>query len=153
LIIGALGIGDFVFSSCGLVDRSVCPEKQGRSTKSHEPTRNSLPRNRLLRQSSDYSNVRGEPHLAAVPTNMSVTLNLFRFINMNQENRSKARFCRGGKSLPKKIPPLAVRPDYPHLPLERFRSYLGITDSETLPCNQFEHTTRPIGRTPSLENN
>src|SRR6185503_9278315 len=32
----------FVFSSCDFVDRSVCPEKQGRSTKSHEPTRNSL---------------------------------------------------------------------------------------------------------------
>ena len=29
----------FVFSSCDFVDRSVCPEKQGRSTKPYEPTR------------------------------------------------------------------------------------------------------------------
>jgi hypothetical protein len=32
-------VTSFVFSSCDFVDRSFCPEKQGRSTKSHEPTR------------------------------------------------------------------------------------------------------------------
>jgi hypothetical protein len=34
----------FVFSSCDFVDRFVWPEKQERSTNSHEPTRNSLQR-------------------------------------------------------------------------------------------------------------
>ena len=28
-----------MFNSCDFVERSVCPEKEARSTKSHEPTR------------------------------------------------------------------------------------------------------------------
>src|SRR6185369_13863220 len=35
-------VTSFVFSSCDFVDRSVCPEKQGRSTKPHEPTRTKI---------------------------------------------------------------------------------------------------------------
>lgn len=35
-------VTSFVFSSCDFVDRSFCPEKQGRSTKSHEPTRTKI---------------------------------------------------------------------------------------------------------------
>jgi len=35
-------VTSFVFSLCDFVDRSVCPEKQRRSTKSHEPTRNKI---------------------------------------------------------------------------------------------------------------
>jgi len=37
----------FVFSLCEFVDHSVCPEKQERSTKSQEPTRNSLPKSTI----------------------------------------------------------------------------------------------------------
>jgi len=35
-------VTSFVFSSCDFVDRSFLPEKQGRSTKSHELTRTKI---------------------------------------------------------------------------------------------------------------
>jgi len=50
-------VTSFVFSPCDFVDRSARPEKQGRSTKSYEPTRTKMPKTKATKVITGISRV------------------------------------------------------------------------------------------------